>query len=194
KLTVGPDNADIGPITMPAQIDTIRRHIDDALAHGAHAPLGGPDAIQPPYVHPTILTNVPPDAAAVQEETFGPTLTITRVATTDEAITHANNTRYGLGAAVFAKRNATTIARQLRTGMVAINSVLSFTAVAGLPYGGVGDSGFGRTHGDDGLREFSRSQSIARRRGRSPLPTMTFERTPAQVARIARMIRRIYGR
>ncbi|MEV4760628.1 aldehyde dehydrogenase family protein, partial [Micromonospora sp. NPDC049559] len=99
-----------------------------------------------------------------------------------------------LGAAVFAKRNATTIARQLRTGMVAINSVLSFVGMSTLPFGGVGDSGFGRIHGDDGLREFARAKSVTRRRGRSPLPTMTFERTPAQVARIVKAIKVMYGR
>ncbi len=80
RLKVGiEDGADIGPITMPAQLDTIRRHIDDALARGGRAVLGGPDAVAPPYVRPTILVDVPEDAVAVQEETFGPTLTVTRV-------------------------------------------------------------------------------------------------------------------
>ncbi|MBX6752583.1 MAG: aldehyde dehydrogenase family protein, partial [Micromonosporaceae bacterium] len=61
--------ADIGPITMPAQIEIIRRHIDDALARGARAVVGGPEAVQPPFVHPTVLVDVPEDAAAVREET-----------------------------------------------------------------------------------------------------------------------------
>ena len=66
RLTVGAeDGADIGPITMPSQIEVIRRHIDDALARGGKAVLGGPEAVQPPYVSPTVLVDVPEDSAAV---------------------------------------------------------------------------------------------------------------------------------
>jgi acyl-CoA reductase-like NAD-dependent aldehyde dehydrogenase len=61
----GPE-ADIGPITTPAQLEVIRRHIDDALARGATAVLGGADAVRPPYVHPTVLVDVPDDSLAVR--------------------------------------------------------------------------------------------------------------------------------
>ncbi len=61
------DDSDIGPITMPAQIDTIRRHIGDAIERGGRAVLGGVDAVQAPYVQPTILVDVPEDSAAVTE-------------------------------------------------------------------------------------------------------------------------------
>ena len=98
KIRVGADQgADIGPMTMPSQIDVIRRHIDDAIARGGRAVLGGPDAVQPPYVQPTILVDVPEDSAAVREETFGPTLTVKRVAAIDEAVELANAVSYGLG-------------------------------------------------------------------------------------------------
>jgi succinate-semialdehyde dehydrogenase / glutarate-semialdehyde dehydrogenase len=137
---------------------------------------------------------VPDDAPAVQEETFGPTLTITKVSDADEAVARANANRYGLGGAVFGKANAIRIARRLRTGMVAVNSVLTFSGMGTLPFGGVGDSGFGRVHGDDGLREFGRAKAITVRRAPSPLPAMTFERTPAQVRRIAKAVKILYGR
>jgi len=185
---------DIGPITMPGQVDVIRRHIDDALDRGGRAVLGGKDAVRPPYVAPTVLLDVPEDSAAVREETFGPTLTITKVADADEAVEKANAVRYGLGGAVFGKANAIRIARRLRTGMVAVNSALTFVGMAGLPFGGVGDSGFGRIHGDDGLREFARAKAVTVRRAPSLLPSMTFERTPAQVRQIIRTIRLRYGR
>jgi acyl-CoA reductase-like NAD-dependent aldehyde dehydrogenase len=191
KLKVGDD---IGPITMPGQVDVIRRHVDDALAHGGTAVLGGGDAVRPPFVAPTVLVGVPEDAAAVQEETFGPTLTITRVSDADEAVTRANANRYALGAAVFGRANAIRIARRLRAGMVAVNSTLTFAGMGTLPFGGVGDSGFGRIHGDDGLREFGRAKAITVRRGPSPLPAMTFERTPAQVRRIVKALKLLYGR
>jgi acyl-CoA reductase-like NAD-dependent aldehyde dehydrogenase len=191
KLELG---TDIGPITMPGQIDVIRRHIDDALARGGKAVLGGADAVQPPNVAPTVLVDVPEDAAAVREETFGPTLTITRVADADEAVAKANATRYGLGGAVFGKTNAVRIARRLRTGMVSVNSTLTFVGMATLPFGGVGDSGFGRIHGDDGLREFAIPKAVTVRRAPSMLPSMTFERTPAQVGRIVKALKLLYAR
>jgi succinate-semialdehyde dehydrogenase/glutarate-semialdehyde dehydrogenase len=185
---------EIGPITMPAQVDVIRRHVDDALQRGGRAVLGGAEAVQAPYVAPTVLVDVPEDSAAVREETFGPTLTITKVADADEAVTLANAVSYGLGGAVFGKANAVAIARRLRSGMVAVNSALTFVGMAGLPFGGVGDSGFGRIHGEDGLREFSRAKAITVRRAPSLLPTMTFERTPAQVRRIVKALKLMYGR
>jgi succinate-semialdehyde dehydrogenase/glutarate-semialdehyde dehydrogenase len=191
KLKMGEE---IGPITMPAQIDTIRRHIDDALARGGKAVLGGADAVQPPSVAPTVLVDVPEDSSAVREETFGPTLTITKVADSDEAIHKANAVPYGLGGAVFGKANAVRIARRLRTGMVAVNSTLTFVGMGTLPFGGVGDSGFGRIHGEDGLREFARSKAVTVRRAPSLLPGMTFERTPAQVARMVKALKLLYGR
>jgi succinate-semialdehyde dehydrogenase / glutarate-semialdehyde dehydrogenase len=186
--------SEIGPITMPRQLDVIREHIDDALARGGTAVLGGADAVRPPYVAPTVLVDVPADAAANRAETFGPTLTVTRVADADEAVRLANDTPYGLGGAVFGRRNAIRIARRLRAGMVAVNSTLAFAGMGNLPFGGVGDSGFGRVHGEDGLREFARAKSITVRRGPSMLPTLTFDRTPAQVAAIVKAVRLLYGR
>jgi succinate-semialdehyde dehydrogenase/glutarate-semialdehyde dehydrogenase len=185
---------EIGPITMPGQVDIIRRHIGAALADGGRAVLGGADAVQPPYVAPTVLVDVPESSSAVREETFGPTLTITRVADADEAIDKANAVPYGLGGAVFGKANAIRIARRLRSGMVAVNSTLTFVGMANLPFGGVGDSGFGRVHGEDGLREFARAKAITVRRAPSLLPAMTFERTPAQVKQIVRTLKLLYGR
>ncbi len=194
-LRVGTDNADdIGPITMPSQIEVIRRHIDDALARGGRALVGGPEAVQPPFVHPTVLVDVPEDSSAVQEETFGPTLTIKRVADAQEAVRLANDTPYGLGAAVFGKARAETIAHRLRAGMVSINGTLSFAGLPALPFGGVGESGFGRIHGDDGLREFARSKAIARRRMRSLIPSTTFDRQPRHIALIERILRTVHGR
>ena len=191
KLRLGEE---IGPITMPGQIDIIRRHIDDALAKGGKAVLGGADAVQPPNVAPTVLVDVPEDSSAVREETFGPTLTITKVADAEEAVQKANAVPYGLGGAVFGKANAVRIARRLHAGMVAVNSTLAFVGMGSLPFGGVGDSGFGRIHGEDGLREFARAKAFTVRRAPSLLPAMTFERTPAQVARIVKAIKLLYGR
>jgi succinate-semialdehyde dehydrogenase/glutarate-semialdehyde dehydrogenase len=195
KVTVGSEAAnDIGPITMPAQVDIIRRHIDDAIARGGRAVLGGPEAVQPPFVHPTVLVDVPEDSSAVQDETFGPTLTITKVADADEGVALANASRYGLGGAVFGKARAMALARRLRSGMVSVNGTLSFAGLPALPFGGVGESGFGRIHGDDGLREFARPKAIARRRMRSLVRSTTYDRGPRDVKLIQRALRLIHGR
>ncbi len=195
RLTVGVgDDADFGPITMPGQIDVIRRHIDDAIARGGRAILGGPEAVQPPYVKPTILVDVPEDSAAVREETFGPTLTVTRVRDGDEAVARANASRYGLGGSVFSRSRGMELARRLRSGMTSVNATLAFAGLPNLPFGGVGDSGFGRIHGADGLRELTRPKAISRRRAPSPLPAMSFDRTPKVTARIAGLIKLVHGR
>lgn len=194
RLTVGVDGADVGPITMPAQLDVIRRHIDDALARGGRAVLGGADAVQPPFVHPTVLVDVPEDAAAVREETFGPTLTVNRVRDVDEAVARVNAVPYGLGGSVFGRRRAVAVARRMRSGMASVNSALTFAGMSTLPFGGVGESGFGRIHGEDGLREFGRPKAVTRRRGPSLLPAMTFDRTSRDVARLVKAVKVMYGR
>jgi succinate-semialdehyde dehydrogenase/glutarate-semialdehyde dehydrogenase len=191
KLRTGEE---IGPITMPRQLDIIRDHIEDALAKGGRAVLGGAEAVQAPYVSPTVLVDVPEDSSEMREETFGPTLTITKVRDAEEAIQKANDTPYGLGGSVFGKKNAIRIARRLRSGMVAVNGTLTFVGMGNLPFGGVGESGFGRIHGEDGLREFARAKAITVRRGPSLLPAMTFERTPAQVKQVVKALRLLYGR
>ena len=181
-----------GNITMPSQVDIIKAHIADAIAKGGTVVTGG--GVDGTLVEPTILTGVPEDSLAVQEETFGPTLTVTKVKSIDEAITLTNATSYGLAGAVFSKRRGMEIARQLRSGMTSINSVLAFAGVPGLPFGGSGDSGFGRIHGDDGLREFTRAKAITRQRFALPLPLMSFERTAKTDNLLVKTIRLLHGR
>ena len=183
-----------GPATMPAQLDVIRRHVTDALARGGRAVVGGAESVRPPYAYPTVLVDVPEDAAAVRDETFGPTVTVTRVADVDEAVEKANASRYGLGAAVFARTGGEQIARRIRSGMTSVNSVLSYAGVGALPFGGVGDSGFGRTHGDDGLREFARAKAITRPRFRAPLDVTRFDRKPWSIRALGLVVRVAYGR
>jgi len=181
-----------GHITMPSQVEIIQAHIADALARGATAVTGG--GTEGTLVQPTILTNVPEDSLAMREETFGPTITVTKVSDVDEAITLTNATTYGLAGAVFSKRRGMDIARQLRAGMTSINSVQAFAGVPGLPFGGSGDSGFGRIHGDDGLREFSRAKAITRQRFALPLPLMSFRRSAKTDARLVKVVRLLHGR
>jgi acyl-CoA reductase-like NAD-dependent aldehyde dehydrogenase len=186
--------AKIGPITMPSQLDVIRRHIDDALARGGRAVLGGPDAVGDRFVQPTILVDVPEDSMAVTEETFGPTMTVTKVKDMDEAVALTNASRYGLGSTVFSKSNGMGIAERLRVGMTAINGVITFAGVPSLPFGGVGDSGFGRIHGPDGLKEFCYAHAITRQRMKPLLALTTFARTEKDEQRMGKLIAMLHGR
>ena len=139
---------------------------------------------------------MPEDSAAVAEETFGPTITVRRVANLKEGIQLANASRYGLGSAVFGRspRRARAAARELRSGMTAINSVIAFAMVPALPFGGVGESGFGRIHGADGLREFTRAKAITSQWMKPPMNLTSFGRTDADLRRTVGLIRLLHGR
>jgi acyl-CoA reductase-like NAD-dependent aldehyde dehydrogenase len=186
--------AKIGPITMPGQLKVIRRHIADALARGGRAVVGGADAVGDRYVQPTVLVDVPEDSEAVREETFGPTLTIAKVRDMDEAVAKANDTKYGLAATVYSRRRGMELARRLRSGMTAVNAVISFAAIPSLPFGGVGESGFGRIHGPEGLKEFTRPKAIARQRFKPLMALTSFSRTAKTDAQVAKLITILHGK
>jgi succinate-semialdehyde dehydrogenase/glutarate-semialdehyde dehydrogenase len=194
-VTVGQAETDsYGPMTLPAQIDIIRRHVADALDKGAIALVGGLDSIQPPYVHPIVLVDVPEESSAVQEETFGPVVVINTVKDTDEAIRLANATRFGLGSSVFSKRNGRSIAERMKAGGTTINSVLTFVGIPSMPFGGVGDSGFGRFHGDDGLREFTRPKATTSKKFNMGKDMQSFPREPDAYKIVSKVLRMKFSR
>lgn len=177
------DNAQMGPIPLAPQIPVIRHHIEDALARGASAPVGGPEtATGDRYVQPTVLVGVPVDALVVTGETFEPTLAIVKVADVEKAIALTNASPYGLGSAVFSRHRGEAIARRLRVGMTSINDALMVSQNVALPFGGRGDSGYGRKHGVEGLREFAYPHAITEKTGPAPFPTSTFDRPAASMA------------
>jgi acyl-CoA reductase-like NAD-dependent aldehyde dehydrogenase len=186
-------------MTSSAQGEIVAKHVTDALARGGRswgsAPEGG-DVVAAPYVRPVVLTDVPEHSTAVTEETFGPTVTVTPVVNLAEAVSFANAGRYGLGSAVFTKDRSAAMAaaRSLRTGMTSVNSVVGFAIVPALPFGGVGESGFGRIHGADGLREFSRAKAITRQRMRPLVNLTSFGRTDRDMRRLVTFVTLLHGR
>ncbi len=188
------EGASYGPITMPGQLGIIRRHLADAVERGGRALTGG--GTNGDVVEPTVLVDVPEDSAAVREETFGPTLTVARVRDAEEALVKTNATSYGLAGAVFSANTgrALDLARRMRSGMTSINSVIAFASVPGLPFGGVGDSGFGRIHGPDGLKEFTRAKAITRQRFALPVPLLSFSRPDRVTDHLARVVGLLHGR
>lgn len=192
-LRAGSDSeAPVGPITMPSQVEVVERHLADARSRGARVIAGG-GPTDGHVVQPALLVDVPEDSTAVTEETFGPTLVLRKVADMDEAVSRTNASRYHLAASVFSRANGTAIADRIRSGMVAVNSVFSFAAVATVPFGGVGDSGFGRIHGADGLREFCYAHAVVRQKFRPPLPLMSFGRTRQVEDRLGQIIALVHG-
>jgi aldehyde dehydrogenase (NAD+) len=191
-LHAGPDG-NIGPITMPSQLGIIKSHIADAIAKGATVVLGGADAVGERFVQPTILTHVPEHSTEMTDETFGPTLAINPVKNMDEAIELTNATKYGLAGAVFAKKNGVDIARRVRSGMTSINSVVAFAGVPALPFGGVGQSGFGRIHGPDGLKEFTFAKAITRQKFKPMMLLTSFARDAKTESQVAQLIMLLHG-
>ncbi|MDQ4112630.1 MAG: aldehyde dehydrogenase family protein [Actinomycetota bacterium] len=155
------ERASYGPMTMPSQIAIVRRHIEDAIASGGTAFLGGPESVGERYVEPVIIVDPAHSSSAIQEETFGPTLTVTTVDSIDDAVKLANDVPFGLAGSVFSRNRAEEIVARLDTSQVSVNSVLGFAGMAALPLGGRGQSGFGRIHGPEGLREFTRTRAVA---------------------------------
>jgi aldehyde dehydrogenase (NAD+) len=94
---------------------------------------------------------------------------------------------------VFAGKAARAIAAKLRAGMTSINSVMAFAGIPSLPFGGIGDSGFGRIHGEEGVREFTRIKSTAEQIVNLPINMMSFRQPKNAVGNLKGMIKQLYG-
>ena len=187
--------ASYGPMTMPSQIDIVRRHIEDALNNGGTAVLGGLDSIKGPFIEPVVLVDVDEKSAAVREETFGPTVTIRTVKNIDEAIELANNSTYSLGSTVFSRKHGLEIARRIKAGATSVDAVLGFAAISALPFGGGRDSGLGRIHGAPGLLEFTAPHSIAVQRFTIPgMALLSYSRTQSTMKLLRRVVPILHGR
>jgi acyl-CoA reductase-like NAD-dependent aldehyde dehydrogenase len=187
------DEAHYGAMTLDKQIAIVREHVEDALKRGARALVGGLESFKGRFIEPIVLVDVTPEMKVMQEETFGPVLPIARVSSVDEAIRLANESKYGLGSAVFAREGAERIADKLRAGMTAINTVVSFAGIPSLPFGGVGDSGFGRIHGDEGMLEFVRVKATAEERFVLPMVSLAFGEPHKQLDQVRKTISAVYG-
>ena len=133
----------IGPIISKRQRERIKGHIDDAVAKGAQVVTGGD--WEDHRCQPTVLSGVTPEMDVYAEETFGPVTSIYPIDSVDEALEKSNESVYGLSAAIYTANldNAMRYANNVESGMVHINAPTMY-AEPHVPFGGVGDSGFGR--------------------------------------------------
>lgn len=161
RLRQGPGEstnaADLGPMIHERQLETVQRHVDDAIARGARLLLGGKPATElgPNFFQPTILADVTHEMDLMREETFGPVLPVCSFKSEDEAVTLANDSEFGLAASIWTrdKRRGEALAHRIHAGTVMVNDVVACFGISEAPHGGVKASGIGRTHGRYGLEE-----------------------------------------
>jgi len=172
RLKVGdpfdPDT-DLGPMTTSEQRDEVHRQVSEAVAAGARALTGGVLPEGPGlYYPPTVLVDVRDDMRVMQEETFGPVLPLVCVDSVDEAISRANASRFGLCASGWTRSRATAhrLQRQLEAGVVMINESVVAFGESTAAWGGVKESGIGRTHGPYGLLEMCNIKYVVADNGR----------------------------
>jgi acyl-CoA reductase-like NAD-dependent aldehyde dehydrogenase len=190
----GPGSVDVGAITFPPQLDTIKEHVADAVEKGARVLTGGNsvEGVDGRFFQPTVLVDVDHTMKAMTEETFGPTLPIMKVADEEEAIRLANESPYGLGASVFTRdtERGEAIARRLEAGAANVNDALvNYTALE-LPMGGAKASGLGSRHAAGGIRKYCSQQAIV------VTPKLAMKREVHMFpykARTTRMIARVFG-
>jgi aldehyde dehydrogenase (NAD+) len=166
SLVVGDPNDPevfVGPMSSSGQKQTVLEYIDQAISDGARLVTGGtemPDELTTGnYVAPTIFADVTNDMTIAQEEVFGPVLVMIKYSTIDQAIEIANDSPYGLAAAVWAgdRDKATAIAKRIRAGQCAINGG---DANHEAPFGGYKESGNGREFGEEGLHEYCELKAL----------------------------------
>ncbi len=169
RLTVGDPlewETEIGPMVSADQADLVTDLVDDALSSGADRLAGGPREV-PGYdgrfIAPTILAGVEDEMRIMREEIFGPVAPIVIVGSEEEALERANDSNFGLGASVWTKDRAKgeRMARRIQSGMVWINDHSYSHGAAQCSWGGVKDSGLGRSHSKFGFYECVNIKHVA---------------------------------
>ncbi|MFF0199126.1 succinic semialdehyde dehydrogenase [Streptomyces sp. NPDC005017] len=188
--------ADMGSLVGERQLETVTRHVEEAVAQGAKVLAGGvarPD-VGPYFFEPTILDGVTEPMSVCAEETFGPVVSVYRFTTEEEAIERANSTPYGLNSSVWTKdgRRGRAIAARLTTGTVNVNEgYASAYGSVQSPMGGMKDSGLGRRHGSEGILKYTEAQTVAHQRvlPMAPALGMDDEKYAAFMSRSLRLMK-----
>lgn len=164
-LTVGngvDEGVDVGPLVNASTRDKVAEFVEDALSKGARLECGGVMPNGPGFFYPpTVLSNVPREAACVRDEIFGPVAALQAFTDQEDVIARANDTEYGLAAYVFSEdmKRALQVCERLDYGMVGLNRGLVSDPAA--PFGGTKQSGLGREGGHEGMLEFMETQYIS---------------------------------
>ncbi len=154
-------DTNVGPLARGDLRDTLARQVEESVARGARAVVGGGAVERRGYFYaPTVLDGVSIEMPAFREETFGPVAAVIRARDAEDAVRLANDTEYGLGANLWSRDTARAkdLARRIEAGNVFVNGMVA--SDPRLPFGGVKRSGYGRELGEFGIREFTNIQTI----------------------------------
>jgi succinate-semialdehyde dehydrogenase/glutarate-semialdehyde dehydrogenase len=167
KIRVGngkDPNTDMGPLVNESQLKTVSEHVLEAVQKGARVLTGGTrrEDMNGYFYEPTVLVDVNHSMLCMKEETFGPTLPIMVFETEEEAIRLANDTKYGLTASVWTSdlKRGEKIAKKIEAGSVLVNDHAMSYGLIETPWQGMKESGIGRSHSDEGFKEFLYPQHI----------------------------------
>jgi acyl-CoA reductase-like NAD-dependent aldehyde dehydrogenase len=158
-----PGSIDLGAVINPPQSDIVDRHVKDAVEHGARVLVGGGRRDENGhFFEPTVLVDVDHSMDCMREETFGPTVPIMKVRDAEEAVRLANDSPYGLSASVWTKDTdkGERLARRIEAGSVSVNDSQVHYVALELPMGGWKQSGLGTRHGADGIRKYTKKQTL----------------------------------
>jgi succinate-semialdehyde dehydrogenase/glutarate-semialdehyde dehydrogenase len=160
----------VGPMARADLRDGLHRQVAQTLEQGATLVAGGHPVDGPgSFYAPTVLDHVEPGMTTFAEETFGPVASLVRARDDDHAVELANDTEYGLGAAVWSRsERGLAVGRRIRSGALFVNAIVA--SDPRLPFGGIGRSGYGRELSAEGTREFTNVRTIYVGDGAAPLP------------------------
>jgi succinate-semialdehyde dehydrogenase/glutarate-semialdehyde dehydrogenase len=188
---------DVGAMTWDRQVENVERLVASAVAGGAQVACGGRRAPGPGlFYEPTILTGCRQDMEVMRKEIFGPVIPVMRVADDDEAVALANDSHLGLNAYVFSRDvpAARRVAERLEAGTVMVNDVLHTFGCPETPWGGVKQSGIGRTHSAHGLRELCQLRHVNHDRVALPRELWWYPYTERTYRWLLRASRLLLGR
>jgi acyl-CoA reductase-like NAD-dependent aldehyde dehydrogenase len=194
----GAGSTDLGAVISPPQSEIVERHVKDAVEHGARVLVGGGRRDENGhFFEPTLLVDVDHSMACMREETFGPTLPVMKVRDAEEAVRLANDSEYGLQASVWTKDagKGERLARRIESGVVTVNDAQVNYVALELPMGGWKQSGLGTRHGEDGIRKYTKKQTLLVTSFaplKKDLHMMPY--TPRRTRFVAKLLKLVYGR